>query len=340
VTARHRRLRVADVVVETDDARTVVFDVPGDLTGWFRARPGQFVTVRVPMPGGDVARCYSLSGSPGEAPRVTVKRAGPASSWMCDVLAPGDELDVLPPAGLFTPRSVDDDLLLVAAGSGITPVMSILRAVMANGSAHVALVYANRDDASVIFAKQLRLLDIRHPGRLSVVHWLEEERGLPSAGGLRPLLEPFADREVFLCGPAPFMSEVQSALTTVPHGRVHLEKFLSFDDDDPFAESEVVVETTEEATAGTPTIEIEMDGEQHRFTWTPGSTLLEVMLAHGLPAPSSCRSGQCAACTCRVEEGEVRMRHNEVLEPEDLDEGYVLACQADPVSDKLRISYD
>ena len=334
---RRRVLTVAKVVVETADARTLVLDVPPELTDWFTHRPGQFVTLRVPMPDGHVARCYSLCSAPGDPPAITVKATGPASSWLVANVAPGTRLDVLPPAGMFTPRSADDDLLLVAAGSGITPVMSILRHVLARGTGHAALVYANRDPESVIFDADLRALERAHTDRLSVVHWLESERGLPDPASLRGLLAPHAARETYVCGPTAFMAAVDAALRGLPapRGRVHVEKFVSLPED-PFEESAAV----EGGTGEEGTIEVELDGERRTVAWPPGARLLDVLVENGLRAPSSCRQGLCGACTTRLEAGEVSMVNNDVLEEEDLAEGYILACQALRVSPAVKITYD
>jgi 3-ketosteroid 9alpha-monooxygenase subunit B len=275
---RHRSLTVAKVVVETEDARSVVLDVPPELADWFRHRPGQFVTVRVPLPDGHVARCYSLSSAPGEPPAITVKRTGPASAWLVENVAAGTVLDILQPAGFFTPRSPDDDLLLVAAGSGITPVMSILRYLLAAGSGHAVLVYANRDRESVIFDADLRALERAHGDRLTVVHWLESERGLPDAAQLRELLVAHAGRDTFVCGPTAFMAAVDTALRGIdgPRGRVHVEKFVSLPDD-PFEEP--AAEAPDAAAGGDEgTIEVELDGERHTVPWAAGARLLDVLV--------------------------------------------------------------
>ncbi len=222
-------LPVAQVVAETPDARSIVFDADLDY------RPGQFLTLRVPSERtGSVARCYSLSSSPhvGDRPQVTVKRTadGYASNWICDNVEAGQEIEVLAPSGVFGPKHYDDDLLLFAGGSGITPVMSVLKSALEQGERNVALVYANRDRHSVIFAEHLDALRARHGDRLTVTHWLETERGLPSAGALVELARPHAAaHDCFTCGPQPFMAAVTEALTLleVPRERRHMERFVS-----------------------------------------------------------------------------------------------------------------
>ncbi|WP_434444981.1 2Fe-2S iron-sulfur cluster-binding protein [Lentzea sp. E54] len=321
--AEVHRLRVDAVIEETADARSFV------LSGAdFAVRPGQFLTVRA----GDVARCYSLSSAPGEPLKITVKRTpdGYGSHWMCSSLAEGVELDVLAPAGVFTPSSLDSSLLAFAAGSGITPVMSIIRAVLTSGSGRVFLLYANRDEASVIFARELAELVRAHPDRLTVVHWLESVQGLPHVDGLRAFVRTCD--EAFVCGPGPFMEAARKALHDVPV--VHVEKFVSLSSD-PFAEVVPIVDDRPDAV-----VEVELDGERHRFPWPARTKLLDLLLEKGLDAPYSCREGACSACACRLVGGEVKMLNNDVLDPEDIAEGIVLACQSVPVTDTVKITYE
>ena len=220
VRPRSRKLRVAQVVRETADAHSFVFELPAEDGEMFRYRPGQFLTLRIPSERtGSVARCYSIASSPHDAEpglTVTVKRTvgGYGSNWLCDNVRVGSEIEVLAPAGVFTPADLDADLFLAAGGSGITPVLSILRSALAVGSGRVAVLYANRDESSVIFAAELRALSAAHPERLSVLHWLESVQGVPSAAQLTALVAPYAGREAFVCGPAPYMDAVSAALTT------------------------------------------------------------------------------------------------------------------------------
>lgn len=336
-----RVLRVADVVAETSQAHSIVFD-----TTELDYKPGQFLTVRIPSDQcGSVARCYSLSSSPyaGELPRVTVKRDGYASNWLCDNVRPGSELEILPPSGVFTPGSLDEDLLLFAAGSGITPIMSIVRSVLGDGEGRLTLVYANRDENSVIFAGALRELAQQHPDRLTVVHWLESVQGLPTTEQLRALATPFAQREAFVCGPRPFMSAATSALKSLglTRSRIHTEKFVSLGGN-PFEIAEREQRPPESAQAEQPpaTLTVSLDGAQRTFAWPRDRKLLDHLLEQGMDAPYSCREGQCSACACRITSGEVKMLNNEVLDSEDIAEGIVLACQSLPITDEVSVSYE
>ncbi|MFB7450703.1 2Fe-2S iron-sulfur cluster-binding protein [Streptomyces sp. NPDC056194] len=340
--ARTHRLRVVEVVVETADAHSLLLQAPAESADRFAYRPGQFLTLKLPgADGRPAARCYSLASSPhtGEPLKITVKRVagGYGSNWVCDRLAAGDELEVLPPAGTFTPDSLDGDLLLVAGGSGITPVLSIAKSALAAGRGKVVLLYANRDESSVVFRDELRALAQDHPHRLLVHHWLESLQGLPSVDRLAATLAPYAGREAFVCGPQPLMDAVEQALRSLgaPGDRIHRERFFSLGAD-VFDAPAVPVDTE---AAGGGTAEVELDGETHTVAWPPTAPLLDVLLAAGVDAPYSCREGACSACTCRVVAGEVKMLRNDVLDDQDIAEGYVLACQALPLTDRVEITY-
>ena len=333
------RLRVAEVISEAGGACSLVLAVPPDLTDTFGYRPGQFLTVRVPSDrDGSVARCYSLSSSPhaGDRPTITVKRTdgGYASNWIADNLAAGSMLDTLPPAGTFCPDTLDGDFLLFAAGSGITPVISILKSALAQGRGRIVLSYANRDERSVIFDAELRRLAAAAGDRLAVAHWLDSVQGPPTAAGLAALARPYAGYEAFICGPDPYLAVVRDALSQlgVPPRRVHIERFLSLAEN-PF-------EATAEPSGGlAATLDVTLDGEQRVLPWPPGSRMLDVLIEHGLDAPYSCRQGICGACACQLTGGQVDMAHNEVLEPADLADGYILACQAVPLTESVSITY-
>ncbi|MGK8558233.1 2Fe-2S iron-sulfur cluster-binding protein [Nocardia amamiensis] len=334
-------LRVAQVIRETRDAVSLELAPASEQAKAVDYRPGQFLTLRIPSDlTGSVSRCYSLSSAPHEnAPlKVTVKRTpgGYGSNWLCDNAIAGMAIDALPPAGVFTPASLDDDVLLVAAGSGITPVLSILKSVLSAGSGHCTLIYANRDEQSVIFAAELADLSARYPDRVLVVHWLETVQGLPTRAHLAALARPWCDREAFICGPGPFMDAASAALVGLgaDRKRVHVEKFVSLSGN-PF-ETAVPDRTDSGESAAA---EVELDGQTYEFPWPRQRVLLDVLLANGLAAPYSCREGACSACTCRIVSGQVEMRHNEVLDDADLAEGYVLACQAVPVTDTVQVTY-
>jgi 3-ketosteroid 9alpha-monooxygenase subunit B len=341
-------LEIADVVDETEDARSLVFTVPDEAqipAERLRYAPGQFLTLRVPSDRtGSVARCYSLCSSPfsDDALTVTVKRDkdGYASNWLCDHARPGMRMHVLAPSGTFVPKTLDDDFVLLAAGSGITPIISICKSALSEGGGQVVLLYANRDERSVIFGAALRELAAKYPDRLTVVHWLESLQGLPSATALAQLTAPFTDRQAFICGPGPFMAAAREALEAlkVPAQQVHIEVFRSLDTD-PFAAVKIDHDGSND---GKPpaTAVVELDGQTHTVSWPRRAKLLDVLLDAGLDAPFSCREGHCGACATTLRAGKVNMEVNDVLEQQDLDDGLILACQSHPETDSVEVTYD
>ena len=339
MTREYYQVPVAEVIRETGDACSLVLDVPPALAVAFGYRPGQFVTVRVPSERcGSVARCYSLSSSAaaGDRPAITVKRTegGYASNWIAQNVAAGTVLDLLPPAGTFCPGSLDGDFLLFAAGSGITPVMSILKSALSAGRGRVVLVYANRDERSVIFGSLLGRLAADSGGRLVVVHWLDSLLGLPSRAALAALARPYASFDAFICGPDPYLALVRDELARlgVPGPRVHVERFVSLAEN-PF-------EVTAAPDGGlAATLSVMLDGVTTTLAWPAGARMLDVLIEAGLDAPYSCRQGICGACACQLTGGEVEMAHNEVLEAADIADGYILACQSVPLTPEVSISY-
>lgn len=347
MSTRTWSLTVSEVVPETADAVTIVFD-PASTTGDAGYRPGQFLTLRVPSEQtGSVARCYSLCSSPVTDKRmaVTVKRtdSGYASNWLCDNVRAGDEIECLPPAGLFTPVDLDADLLLMAGGSGITPMMSIAKTALADGCGRVVLLYANRDPDSVIFAAQLRDLVAQYPDRMTIVHWLEAVQGLPSVATMGTLLAPYVNYEVFICGPTPFMKSARSAIEGfgMPRAKIHIENFVSLSGD-PFSDKPVEVEDGTESSAAaqlTAELIVTLDGATHTLTWTRTDTLIDLLVDRGIEAPYSCREGECGTCQCVLIDGNVEMDSHGALDDEDIADGIVLGCQARPASENITIEF-
>ncbi|WP_031469733.1 ferredoxin--NADP reductase [Sciscionella sediminilitoris] len=327
-------LTVAEVIPETAEASTIVFEVPEEHRAVFAHRAGQFTTVHIRLADGEsVARSYSFSNPEGaQRPQVTVKRMGPGSEWMC-ALRPGSQVEVLAPGGTFTPATLDEDIVLAAAGSGITPVHSILRTVLEQGSGRVFLLYANPDAERTIFGEALTELAERHD-RLELVHWHESERGLPTTEALTGLLGEYRGRRLYYCGPEGFkrvMSETVTALSW-PADTVHVEEYLSHQDN-PFLRPEP-------GGGAAAKVFVNLDDTDSEIEWPEGTKLLDTLLDNGLDAPYSCREGRCSTCACRLVGGEVKMLNNEILEQEDLDEGIILACQSLPLTEEVHIRYD
>lgn len=339
---QYHPLKVREVVEETADARSIVFDVPPELQSAFAYKPGQFITVHVPCAERPLPRCYSASSTPAtdEPLRVTVKRVtdGRASNWLCGTLKAGDTLNVAVPAGIFTPKSLDGDFLMFAGGSGITPVLSIIRTVLLSGKGAIRLIYANRDERSVIFGTLLAKLSREHPKRLQVIHWLDTVQGIPSQAQISALGRGFEHAECFICGPSLFMDATAAAAAHdlgMPNARIHVERFVSLPDDEDEAAPVAAADAGGESTQ----VEVTLDGVTQEIEALPGQLLIEAMEAAGMEPPYSCRAGACAACMCHLDEGEVEMRHNQVLDQSDLSQGWILACQAVAKTPRVRISY-
>lgn len=321
-------LRVLEVVHETDAAVSIVLDVPQSVRDYFGYQPGQFLTIRRAIGGKLVRRCYSLSSSPDvdARPVITVKRVaeGRVSNDLCSNLRAGDTLDSMPPGGLFVPKSFEGDFLLFAGGSGITPILSIAKSALRRGQGKVLIIYANRDEQSVIFKDVLKQLVQDHEGRLTVIHWLESLQGIPTGARLKPLIRDWTSAEAFMCGPQPFMDGVTVMLEklNVPRSQIHAERFVSLPDED-----EVAVQFESANDVAVP-LTISIDGAVHNLDWPADAKLLDVMLAAGLDAPFSCRVGGCSTCMCRVIGGRVEMLKNLVLDSRETADGWVLACQA------------
>lgn len=344
---QYHRLRVSALIDETHDTKSVVFDVPMSYAPAFKYKPGQFLTLRLPIEGVYVPRCYSMSSTPqlDIAPRVTVKRVnlGRGSNWICNHLKVGDELEVMPPSGIFTPKHLNKDFLLMAGGSGITPVFSILRHVLDQSSARMTLFYANRDERSIIFRDTLNALAKAHPQRLQIINWLDSVDGIPSTAQLVEIGRPYAKAQAFICGPGPFMDAAVEALNSINMSdeHIHVERFASLPDEATLAVTQIerqkeapLTEAIDEAQ-----VEISLDGQIHTLQCGGQESILEAAQRVKLNLPFSCQAGMCASCMCQVVEGSVHLRHNDVLDAKDLAKAWTLACQAVPTSKHLRLKF-
>jgi ferredoxin-NADP reductase len=337
-------LRVRRVVEETHDTKSFVFDVPPELRDAFAYEAGQFCTFRIPFADDELLRCYSMSSSPDvdDEFTLTVKRVagGRVSNWLLDEVEEGDELALTLPAGVFTLREHPTPLVAFAGGSGITPVISVVKSALATTDRRVRLLYANRDDRSVIFRAALDALMTQHGDRLEVVHHLDTEHGFIHSDLVRDFVADDLDADFYLCGPGPFMDVIEDALhvASVPSERIFVERFA-------FAGSvhdEPAEVPLAEPTAGviTETVTIVLNGKSHEVRYQQGETFLETARRAGLRAPFSCESGSCATCMARLEVGEAKMRVNNALMPDEVDEGWVLTCQGLPTSATAKVVYE
>lgn len=339
-------LQVCAVIDETVDARSLVLDVPPTLRERFSYKPGQFLSFRVPCAGKLLTRCYSMASSPlaDALPKVTVKRVegGRVSNWMNEVRV-GDWLEVLPPAGHFClneAQSTDRPLVLFGGGSGITPVFSILKSALHCSARPIRLIYANRDESSVIFKNELCQLIKAHPDQLHVVHVLDSVQGFVTDAQVRHLLRGVTDADYFICGPGPFMDTVERTLLGLGESaeRIHVERFVSPPDPDELLAEETLARAAAMSSQCEALI-VELDGQQHEIACRPGDTLLQSCKSAGLDVPSSCEEGFCGACMCVVEEGEIQLARNDVLSAKELAEGWTLACQSRPTGARVRLKF-
>ncbi|GGU15366.1 2Fe-2S iron-sulfur cluster-binding protein [Lentzea flava] len=322
-----REVRIAEVRRETPSAVTLVLEDTG-RPGAFDFRPGQFFTLLADIDGRPVRRAYSASSAPG-LPRleVTIKQVdgGRFSTHVHRNLRAGDRLSVRGPSGAFhADPGAAHEIVLIAAGSGVTPMMSIIRTLPK--SSRISLLYSNHSEEDVIFGDELRRLQQENPERLTITHVLTRQRGRLDAAGVHSWLtelNPSEDTHYYLCGPQGLMDTAHGVLTElgVPDDRVHVERYTSGAD------------TTGTTTA--PQRMIVEDGA-HAVGSTvvePGQTLLDAGLAAGLPMPYSCTVGNCGDCRVRLRGGEVAMNGPNCLTPQEKADGYVLTCVGCPLSE-------
>jgi ferredoxin-NADP reductase len=338
--------RILRVVDETRDARTYVLDAP------FAYQAGQFVTFRAC----GTLRSYSMSSSPDTDAELatTVKRVpgGLVSNWMTDTLAAGDVVEVTAPAGVFTLRDTAGPFVAFAAGSGVTPIMSLIKTALATTSRPVTVLCANRDAESVIFATALDDLVGRYPGRLEVTHHLDAVSGLVSkaeildfAGPVLPLGAPGAEpADFYLCGPEPFMDLVERVLLGqgVAADHVLTERFNPVEAvaEEEARAQEAARDDADSIDLASGTITITLDGKTTTTAHVPGITLLEHARRAGLKPPFSCEAGNCATCLGHLAAGEVKMRVNNALDDDEVADGYVLTCQGVPVTADVAVAYE
>ena len=335
--ARHHYhdLRVLRVIAETADASSVVFEIPPALAEVFTYQSGQFLTLQVPYSGKPLYRCYSLASSPAveSEHKVTVKRVadGRISNWINSTLVAGDTVKVLPPAGHFVLGDSQADLLLFAGGSGITPVISILKTVLVGPARRVRLVYANRDQASVIFDQEISELAARYADRLEVIHRLDVRDGFIDEAAVKRCLDGHSQSDVYICGPGPFMETVERTLLASGKdaASIHIERFASLESESDGAGADGPLHK----------VEMSLDGAQQVLEIREGETVLHAAKRAGFEPPSSCESGFCGCCMAKLTRGKVRMIQNDFLSAAEIEEGWVLTCQAVPETEDCAVEY-
>ena len=356
MSVRFHALKVAEIVPETAEANSIRFEIPPELRDAFAFEAGQHLTLRAIIDGEEVRRNYSLCTAPAEQDwMVTVKRIGGGlfSNWVGDQLKPGDTLQVMLPHGSFTTEfdpANSRHLVGIAGGSGITPVMSLIKTLLrAEPQSRFTLLYGNRDSSSIIFLEALAALKDKHLGRLEIYHFLDaEEQDIELFNGMLDrarcdeaiahLVPDAAEVDGwFICGPGPMMDAAEGALLdrNIPKDRIHIERFTADRPPEAVAQEIAQLQTQAEGVS----VSVTLDGRTRRVPFTAGN-ILDSARAAGLPAPFACKAGVCATCRAKVTKGKVEMAARYGLTDEEVAAGYVLTCQSVPLGDGVAVDYD
>ena len=360
---RFHELSVARVNPKAAGSVAIALAIPEPLRETFAFQPGQFLTLRSQIDGQDVRRSYSICCAQSHLARegeleigIRPMDGGVFSNWAATRLKPGDTLAVMPPDGRFTskrPRALHR--VGFAAGSGITPILSIMASTLEDQpNSKFTLVYGNRRMDSVMFNEALQDLKDRYPDRLTLIHILSRQaqevdllQGRIDGDKVRAIIASLLPvgsmDEVFICGPEAMIEATESALLEagVPRERVHTERFTS-----PTLESltpdarKAAIHSHAPVAEGSVALTVVLDGKPHEMRMNPDQHVLDVALAAGLDLPYSCRGGVCCTCRAKVLQGGVQMDRNFTLDSWETDKGFVLSCQARPTSERLVVSYD
>ena len=362
-SSRFHDLRVARVSPEAAGSVAVALSVPDALLERFDFKPGQYLTLRSKIDGADVRRSYSICSTHSHLKRrhelvvgIRPMQGGVFSNWAASSLKVGDTLSVMPPDGRFVskrPRALHR--VAFAAGSGITPILSIMASTLEDQpESRFTLVYGNRSMNSVMFNEALQDLKDRFADRLTLIHILSRQaqevdllQGRIDAAKVRSIIDtllPVASMdEVFVCGPEAMIEVTQKALRDagVPEKQIHTERFTS-----PVLETltpearQAAVANLKLPAGGQVALTVVLDGKTHELRMNPDQLVLDVAMAAGLDLPFSCKGGVCATCRCKVMNGSVAMDKNFGLEAWETDKGFVLSCQSRPTSDAVTMSFD
>jgi len=343
-------LTVADVEPLTDDSAAVRFDVPGELAELFDFDAGQSLTLRRVVDGVEHRRTYSICSAAGTSPRIGVREIpdGLFSTWLVREVRPGDRIEVQPPRGSFRADPAEGGHhLCIAAGSGITPMLSIADTVLTNPASQVTMLYGNRTTNSVMFAEELADLKDAHHHQFDLIHVLSREprdvelfTGRLDGQRLRALLSslvPITDLDhIWLCGPFGMLSDAREVLAElgVPKDRVHVELFYV---DEPPPQLTHVDKVAEGVTSE---VTVVLDGRSTTSAMPRDVTILDAAQQVRTDLPFACKGGVCGTCRAKVCDGEVDMVRNYALEPEEIADGFILTCQTYAMSDEVTVDFD
>lgn len=333
----------------------MTFAIPKELAGDYAFEPGQYLTLRTTMVGEEVRRSYSICSGPDDGElRIAVKRVdgGAFSSWAADELQAGEALDVMTPTGRFGVTPAPDEARIhvgIAAGSGITPILSIVKGVLAREPRSCFfLFYGNRSTAGIMFLEALEELKDRFLQRFSLFHVISgEEQDIPILHGrldgekvrvlLRSLVPASTVDHVFICGPAGMSEEIEATCRDIgiAEDRIHVERFISEFGGKPRPKAVVAPSAPPKAHAS-----LILDGKRREVPVAEGEAVLDAALRAGIDLPFACKGGMCSTCRAKLVEGKAEMEVNYSLEPWELEAGFILTCQAKPISEKIVVDYD
>jgi ring-1,2-phenylacetyl-CoA epoxidase subunit PaaE len=354
-TPRFHRLAVNDLRRESTEAVSLTFSIPPELADDYSFAPGQYLTLRTTMDGEEVRRSYSICSGPDDGElRIAVKKVdgGAFSSWAADELKAGDQLDVMTPTGRFGTAYAPDQARVhvgFAAGSGITPILSIVKGVLAREpDSQFFLFYGNRSTGGMLFREALEELKDRFLQRLSIFHVISgEDQDIPILHGrldgekvrllLRSLVPASSVDHVFICGPTGMSEDIEATCREIgiAEDRIHVERFVSEFGGKPRPKTVIAPSAPAKAMAS-----LVVDGKRREVPVAEGESILDAALRAGIDLPFACKGGMCSTCRAKLVEGEAQMEVNYSLEPWELKAGFIPTCQARPASQKVVVDYD
>ena len=361
--AKFHQLKIKDVRRETKDCVSIAFEVPEDLKSEFEYKQGQYITIKSKINGEEIRRSYSACSSPAvdDDLRIAVKKVenGRMSGHLNNGIEVGEELEVMKPMGNFyteMPADGPKHYVAFAAGSGITPIMSLLKtALAADPDNSFTLFYGNKGKSDIIFKDELDIMEGQFAGRLKIIHLLSREEtedplftGRISSDKCSLLMERFAETkeadEYFICGPFDMINGIRESLSAkgIPDEKVHFELFTT---EAPKEDDTKEEEDTDDSAGGDVPVDeskvtIVLDGEETEITVTKADNILDAALDAGLDAPYACTGGSCCTCRAKVMEGKAIMDVNYALTDQEVEDGYILTCQSHPTTKSMIVDYD
>ena len=332
-------LKVKNLIKESINAVSIVFEIPNELKEKFNYKAGQYLTLIAQINGQEVRRAYSLSSCPETDSdlKVSVKKVkdGLFSSYANDLLQIGDELKVMPPQGTFINNEESEHLVLFAAGSGITPIISILKSALHYGKQKVSLCYGNRSEAETMFKHELDALASAHSDKFSLEYFESDEADILDIAKMTSIVKTTSnDAHYFICGPQGVITAVNESLqaANISKSHIHIEYFAS-----PKTDKKEVISVVSGDVLDVVMI---IDDETYEVRLNENETLLEAGERVGIDPPFSCQSGVCTTCKAKLLVGEVEMENNFGLGDDEVEEGYILTCISTPKTPGVKISWD